>query len=303
MNINVSTVRKCLKAFDFSTLFREQLGWDNHGGKLDIPIDGTTYRLSGVAQKRGFSAFICDTIPDRATRLKIDNQVAKSAREHFVIYTDQKAGQQVWQWVRREPGKPMASRDHRFDTSQSGDSLIQRLEQIAIGMEDEEGLTLFDVSGKTRAAFDVDKVTKKFYDRFKKEHSDFLKFIKGIKDKAELEWYTSLMLNRLMFVYFIQKKGFLDGDTHYLENRMQKVRNIKGKDKFHNFYRYFLLRLFHDGLGKSPDERKLDRELEKLLGKVPYLNGGFFEVHQLEERNTEIDIPDKAFEKLFAFFD
>ena len=36
---------------------------------------------------------------------------------------------------------------------------------------------------------------------------------------------------------------------------------------------------------------------------MPYLNGGLFEVHQLEEHNPEIDIPDKAFEKLFDFFD
>ena len=43
--------------------------------------------------------------------------------------------------------------------------------------------------------------------------------------------------------------------------------------------------------------------MERLLGKVPYLNGGFFEVHQLEEQNAGIDIPDKAFEKLFDFFD
>ncbi len=149
----------------------------------------------------------------------------------------------------------------------------------------------------------MDKVTKKFYDRFKAEHAAFLKFIKGIKAEADLEWYTSLMLNRLMFVYFIQKKGFLDGDTNYLQNRMRQVREIKGKDKFQSFYRYFLLRLFHDGLGKLEQERKLDRDLERLIGKVPYLNGGFFEVHQLEERNTDIDIPDKAFEKLFGFFD
>ena len=111
------------------------------------------------------------------------------------------------------------------------------------------------------------------------------------------------MLNRLMFVYFIQKKGFLDGDMDYLRNRLQMMQQEQGKDKFQTFYRYFLLRLFHDGLGKSPDERKLDATLEKLLGKVPYLNGGFFEVHQLEERNPDIDIPDKAFEKLFDFFD
>lgn len=170
-------------------------------------------------------------------------------------------------------------------------------------MEEEEQLTHLEITGKAKAAFDVDKVTKKFYERFKAEHAAFLKFIKGIKSRADLEWYTSLMLNRLMFVYFIQKKGFLDGDTNYLQNRMRLVREAKGKDKFLTFYSYFLVRLFHDGLGKSPEDRKLNRDLEKLLGKVPYLNGGFFEVHQLEERNKEIDIPDKAFEKLFAFFD
>ena len=111
------------------------------------------------------------------------------------------------------------------------------------------------------------------------------------------------MLNRLMFVYFIQKKGFLDGDIDYLRNRLAMVQKLRGKDRFQTFYRYFLLRLFHDGLGQSPDERKLDPAMEKLFGQVPFLNGGFFEVHQLEEQNPDIDIPDKAFEKLFAFFD
>ena len=44
-------------------------------------------------------------------------------------------------------------------------------------------------------------------------------------------------------------------------------------------------------------------ELDALLGTVPYLNGGLFDVHQLEEQNTEIAIPDQAFERLFTFFD
>lgn len=303
MNIDIISVRKCLKSFDFDTLFREHLGWDKHQAQLDIPIDGGTVCLSAVAQKRGFIAYVCPTIPDRNIRRKIDHQVTKTAREHFVIYADKDAGQQVWQWVRREPGKPIAPRDHRFDVKSTGDALIQRLNQIAVSVEEEETLALTDVTGKAKKAFDVDKVTKKFYDRFKAEHAAFLKFITGIKAQADLEWYTSLMLNRLMFVYFIQKKGFLDGDTNYLQNRMRRVREIKGKDKFQSFYRYFLLRLFHDGLGKLEAERNLNRDLEKLIGKVPYLNGGFFEVHQLEERNTDIDIPDKAFQKLFDFFD
>ncbi|HCS76769.1 MAG TPA: SAM-dependent methyltransferase [Syntrophaceae bacterium] len=314
MKIDVPAVRKCLKQFDFKTLFREHLGWDNHHAQLDIPVNGQTVSLCAIAQKRGFVAFICDShIPDRATRLKIDHQITKSAREHFVIYADKAAGQQVWQWVRREPGKPLASRDHRFDIRQSGDFLTQRLNQIAVDMEEEENITVVDVAGRARAAFDVDKVTKRFYDRFKTEHAAFLKLINGFprprkvngkeEQHPDLQWYTSLMLNRLMFVYFIQKKGFLDGDTEYLRNRLKLVQQARGKDKFLSFYRYFLMRLFHDGLGKSPNERKLDPAIEKLLGRVPFLNGGFFEVHELEQRYSEIDIPDNAFEKLFDFFD
>jgi hypothetical protein len=314
MKIDVPAVRKCLKQFDFKTLFREQLGWDNHHAQLDIPVNGRTVSLCAIAQKRGFVAFICEgQIPDRPTRLKLDHQITKSAREHFVIYADKAKGQQVWQWVRREQGKPLASRDHRFDIRQSGDFLIQRLDQIAVDMDEEENITVVDVAGRARAAFDVDKVTKRFYDRFKTEHAAFLKLIKGfpkpqkIDGKAvphpDLQWYTSLMLNRLMFVYFIQKKGFLDGDTEYLRNRLKMVQQARGKDKFLSFYRYFLLHLFHEGLGKSPDERKLDVAIEKLLGKVPFLNGGFFEVHELEQSYPDIDIPDNAFEKLFDFFD
>ena len=276
-------------------------------------MDGNTVSLTAIAQKRGFVAFVCRSMLDRPTRLKIDHQVTKSVREHFVIYADEPSGQQVWHWVRREAGKPLASRDHRFDVSQSGDPLIQRLERIAVSMQEEEALTLPDIAGRNREAFDVDKVTKKFYERFKAEHSAFLKLIKGfpapvkldgkLEPHPDLQWYTSLMLNRLMFVYFIQKKGFLDGDTDYLRNRLALVQQARGKDEFQSFYRYFLLHLFHDGLGKSPDERKLDSTMEKLLGKIPYLNGGFFEVHKLETDYPEVEIPDQAFEKLFNFFD
>ncbi len=304
MRINVTDVRQCLKSFDFKTLFREHLGWDNYQATLEIPVDGGTIALIAIAQKRGFVAFVCDgAIPDRATRLKIDHQTTKSVREHFVIYVDKGAGQQVWQWVRREQGKPLASRDHRFDIRQSGDFLIQRLDQIAVSLDEEEQITVVDVAGRARAAFDVDRITKRFYDRFKTEHAAFLNFIKGIKADTDLQWYTSLMLNRLMFIYFIQKKGFLDGDTDYLRNRLKMVQQARGKDKFQSFYGYFLLRLFHDGLGKSPEERSFDPIMEKLLGKVPFLNGGFFEVHDLEKRYPEIDIPDKGFENLFDFFD
>jgi hypothetical protein len=303
MKIDVQKVKSSLKGFDFATLFREHLGWDRHDGTIEVMVDGRTFLLEGFAQKRGFAAFQCPAIPDRSTRMKIDHKLTRSVREHFVVYTDKEKGNQVWQWVRREKGKPVAGRDYKFHISQSGDDLVQRLEHIAVDIEEEEDLTVVDVAGKTRAAFDVDKVTKKFYERFKAEHTAFQKLISGIGGENDLKWYTSLMMNRLMFVYFIQKKGFLDGDTDYLRNRLTRIKNTRGKDRFQSFYRYFLLRLFHEGLGKSPNDRKLDADMESLLGDVPYLNGGFFEVHNLEVQNPDIDIPDKAFEKLFDFFD
>ena len=59
------------------------------------------------------------------------------------------------------------------------------------------------------------------------------------------------------------------------------------------------MRLFHEGLGgkaRSP-------ELQDLLGRIPYLNGGFFEPHIIEQTYGRIQIPDRAFERIFDYFD
>ncbi|MFN7658737.1 MAG: hypothetical protein ACK5P3_11465, partial [Dolichospermum sp.] len=109
-------------------------------------------------------------------------------------------------WVRREPGKPVTSRENHYHVQQSGEGLIQKLETIFISIKEEENLTLLEVTKKTKKAFDVDNVTKKFYDQFKKEYKTFLDFIYGIPVKFDQELYGSLMLNRLMFIYFIQRK-------------------------------------------------------------------------------------------------
>lgn len=298
--------RNWLKTFNFKDLFIEGLGWDNHSLNKSFPIDddGNEVQLSAIAQKRGLVAFASNTIPDSKVRLKINRQLTKLNREHFVIYTNQKAGKQVWYWVRHEQGKPLSAREHHFDIKQNGDALIQKLNLIKVSMADEEKIDLTEMAGKTKKAFDVEKVTKRFYDRFAKVRVEFFDFIKGIPEVADREWYASVMLNRLMFVYFIQRKGFLDGDHDYLRNRLKACQEKAGDGKFHTFYRYFLVRLFHEGLGKRKEERKSG--LEKILGKVPYLNGGIFDVHELESSRRygkSLEIPDKAFVKIFDYFD
>jgi hypothetical protein len=307
-------IQRYLKACDFTALFIEELGWDYlREPPLCVTIDGQhTYILRPLVEKRGVKVYICDPnsqgkIPDDPTLHKIEREVTKHAYEHILIYIDATKENQVWQWVKREPGKPLAPRYNRLHKHQSGELLAQKLQALAFEISEEERLNTLAVSGRVREAFDVERVTRKFYDRFKIEHAAFLKLIQGITSQADREWYASLMLNRLMFVYFIQRQGFLDtkkpgtldGDPNYLSNRLKMTQEQYGKDTFHTFYRYFLLRLFHDGLSKPQHSP----ELEKLLGKVPYLNGGLFDVHVLERDNPDIQIPDEAFEKLFAFFD
>ncbi len=51
MKLDFAAVRKCLKAFDFPTLFREHLGRDKHQSQLDVAVDGDVLRLTAVAQK------------------------------------------------------------------------------------------------------------------------------------------------------------------------------------------------------------------------------------------------------------
>ena len=302
--LNVRETHQYLKDSDFETLFNE-LGWDNHTQTLSVTVDETEYQLTAIAQKRGMVVFECvatgadEHIPDYAARRKIQKQVAKSLHEHFIIYTDAEKTTQIWQWVKREQGKPDACREHRYNSNeQSGESLIQKLRTIAFSFQEEEGITITDVTGRVRASFDVERVTKRFYDHFKKEHTAFLKFLNGIPDEDMQRWYASVMLNRLMFIYFIQKKGFLNNDVDYLHN---KLTESKGKGS-NRYYKEFLCPLFFEGFAKPEAERS--SEMRRLLGKIPYLNGGIFQKHQIETLHGEnIEIPDKAFEKLFTFFE
>jgi len=292
-----------LKSFDFGKLFIEELGWDRPASRQAETVDanGQHYTLTPVADKRGVRILLCTDIPDRNTRQRIEREITKRVYEHLIIFTDSGQTKQIWQWVAREKGKPAAFREHLWLAATAPDALIQKLDHIAFTLSEEEGLTLTGTTLRMRDAFDREKITKRFYEAFKQQHDQFLGFIDGLASVSDKQWYASLMLNRLMFVYFIQKKRFLDGDIDYLKNRLDQVRETKGTDQFHSFYRAFLLKLFHGGLATAVDAR--DPETAKLLGRIPYLNGGLFEPHALESEGHTIQIADAAFEGVFAFFD
>jgi len=295
--------RRYLKEFKFDSLFTQELGWDHYNAELDVTVSGRTIRLKAVAEKRGFVVYVCPPeedggIPDYQTRLRIEKKVSRIVHEHLVIFLDRKQREQVWQWVKRQPGKPMSCREHHFVKTQPGDALLSKLEALKVSLDEEESLTIVDVGRRARKAFDIDKVTKRFYDRFKDERDAFQKFIDGIPNDEDERWYVSVMLNRLMFIYFIEKKGFLDSNVNYLRDKLNESK-AREKDRY---YSEFLRKLFFEGFAQRQSERTTSDN--KLLGKIPYLNGSLFIPHEIEERyGKKIQIPDKTFVKLFDFFE
>ncbi|ABL01260.1 Eco57I restriction-modification methylase domain-containing protein [Pelobacter propionicus] len=302
MSIKKTVCSKLIKNFQLRELFN-QLGWNHATKKEPVAVNGQVYQLEAIADKSAFFVFVCETsgkVPDYATRKKIDSAITKLYHQHLIIFIDSNKRQQVWQLVLKELDKPAVVRETPYFSTQEPELLYQKLQHLFFSIDEEDNITVVDVTGRVQTGFNTnaEKITKKFYEGFKKEHTAFLAFIIGIPEPQDKDWYASLMLNRLMFIYFIQKKGFLNNDKFYLKTKLAETQSRKGKDKFYSFYRNFLLVLFHKGLG-SPDNKKFESE----LGKVPYLNGGLFDVHELEITYTDIKIEDKAFERIFSFFD
>ena len=294
-----------IKQFNFRELFND-MGWNNDKTKQPIVVDNETYTLQAVGEKSGFKIMLCNPqpnglLPDYNTRKKIETKVTKLFQEHLIIFFDTRNTEQIWQLVVRQSGKPTKVTETRWHINQDPELLYQRAAGIFFELDEEDKITIVDVKKRIGENFQQnnEKVTKQFYDKFKKEHGSFLQFIKGISDKANQDWYASLMLNRLMFCYFIQKKGFLDNNKNYLRDKLKACKDKKGKVKFYSFYRDFLLVLFHKGLNEPTQNQDVKIE----IGKIPYLNGGLFDEHELEKTHSEIDINDKAFEQLFDFFD
>ncbi len=294
----------------FRELFVSELGWNRFRGQAQLPtitVDEVDYCFTTIAERNGFQILTCpvDAIPSNSICKKIDTKLRRQANDYIAIY--QLGSTEHHLWV--VPVKANEKRDLvlvEYETAEKADLLYSKIEGFSFNLGEET--TIVDLRSKVQGAFAVnsERITKDFYAGFKKEHSAFVKFISGIddniadKENKNKHWYTSIMLNRLMFCYFIQKKGFLNLDFDYLRHKLEWVRKEQGENRFFNsFYKGFLVQLFHDGLNAPVH----DAEFEKIYGKIPYLNGGMFDTHILEDLYPDIEIDDNAFIRLFDFFD
>ena len=295
---------------NFQELFIREMGWNNPKGQtmFDITIEENTFAFQQIADRSGFQVLTCKVqeIPTSSMCKKIDTRLRRTANDYICIFHLPNSQHHLWV----VPVKKVEKRDLvlvEYETAEKANFLFEKVEDMCFDLE--EHTTIMDVKERVQAGFIInsERITKDFYTGFRKEHTNFAKYITGIDDEItdlkknrNKQWYTSVMLNRLMFCYFIQKKGFLDRNVNYLRDKLTWVKKEKGEDRFYDtFYHGFLISLFHDGLN-SPRHQQ---DFIQKYGRIPYLNGGMFSIHELEEQYPTLDIADEAFDSLFAFFD
>lgn len=317
--MNIERTRDLLQDFDFHALFIE-LGWSQPTARKVSAGETASivYSRRMIAQLAGvavFEVWADKGLPDRTGR-----DVARDYRENLCIFLDRAkdATQSIWAWANRAQGENSKSRrvlrEHAYFRGQPADLFISKLQALFFELSevsDIGNLTVVEVARRLKDALDVERVTKKFFRAYQDQHEEFISLIEGIDDERDCRWYASVVLNRLMFVWFLQKKGFLDnaaatghGDFDYLLNKLAQSR-VRGEDRY---FGEFLKALFFEAFAKPEDQR--DDAAKALTGNIRYLNGGLFIPHRLEKDaigeirvGRDIFIPDRAFDRLFALFD
>jgi hypothetical protein len=168
-------------------------------------------------------------------------------------------------------------------------------------------------------AFSVEQLSKEFFDKYKKQFDKFWKYIASKdelrtvfhandqeKQELKIRNFTKKLLGRIVFLHFLQKKGWMgcpdknswgSGDKQFMNNLFK---SYSDKEQFHS---KCLAELFYNALNAKRDDNLFTCDgLEGALNnsKVPYLNGGLFDSDKVESK--KIDFPKSYFEDLFDFF-
>ena len=151
-------------------------------------------------------------------------------------------------------------------------------------------------------ALDRESVTRQFFLRFRSAMRDVASTLASacpLEQQPAIDGQALLILSRLLFLSFVQEKGWLNGERRFLVDRLEHE-IARGRE----FFSGVLLPLFFGSLNTPPHERKLQ---STRLGRIPYLNGGLFQPSPFEERNRELHLPNelmqRVIEDVFEKFD
>ena len=158
------------------------------------------------------------------------------------------------------------------------------------------------ISSALNEAFDVEPVTKEFFAEYKRIFDSAMATVAGFGagEEESKRTFVQTLFNRLMFVYFLSRKGWLrfDGDADYLNALWNDYPSLPGD---HNFYNARLKQLFFSRLNnpQSLDLAHNNPALHRITKDVPFLNGGLFEETDRDRRDG-VTVPDEAIRQVLT---
>ncbi len=189
---------------------------------------------------------------------------------------------------------PVGVRMARIPLTNPSGSALATLERLAPA-RGESALALSLRIGEVLAS---EGVTPRFFRAFRHTLDRLTDRLTMPRSRVDRHALTLTALTRVLFLYFIQSKGWLNGDTRYVARLLDRALSAR-----RHFHRSFLHALCFGALNRPPAERGA---AARDLGKIPFLNGGLFEPSALERRhgpavwsNTEWR---DAFDELFERF-
>lgn len=157
-------------------------------------------------------------------------------------------------------------------------------------------------------AFSVERLNKEFFAGYKAQYN---KFLQQLSDNKQNRDYVKKLLGRLVFLQFLQKKGWMGASASRSDwkggdkNFLSKLVNNHSNDK--RLLSDVLEPLFFGILNTKIEERetffiknKWNISLLKEFNGIPYLNGGLFDKDRIDE--LDIDFPYSYFKELMEFF-
>lgn len=247
-------------------------GWSDtaSGALAEDPV-----LLAGAGREDAFHVIYARLASDRLLLGHERPVISRLLQNHpYALFVLSNKAQDRWHFVNvKYDDEPTKRRIFRRITigaeerMRTASERLAKLDLASIGT-DVSGLSPLIIQGAHDVAFDVEAVQKDFFKVFA---ALYHKVAEDIAQVAGLEKESGrlaqLLLDRLLFLYFIQKKGWLDQKSDYLYSRFQGY--WKKDPKGHSYYADVLYPLFlslsnpntHDGS----------------VGAVPFLNGGLFE--------------------------
>lgn len=201
----------------------------------------------------------------------------------------------------QKPGASMIKLSRLIiDTARPTRHQLNVLEAMAIS-ESDRALSGEAIYRKILAAFNVETLTEDFYKDYdalyhylEKEVPVYNAHITELVTRSqEVQSFVQRLLDRLMFLYFIQKKGWL-ADTHNFLTAQLRLCQLRGVD----FYRELLVPLFFDVLSRPQDERNGQHAGGRPWSEeeIPYLGGGLFELDNDYAYEPSVKLPNELFD-------